>query len=113
LHVIGDDGTITTYDADGNVADTIVTPAAAPDTVALDPGGTRLAIGSTDTNDVVIVDLWRGRLRRRDLGARLVPATRRPHLAPLRIQVGGRPCFDRHRCHRRLDDEAAPLAFPP
>ena len=37
--------------------DTIVTPTTSPDTVALDPSGTRLAIGSTDTNDVVIVDL--------------------------------------------------------
>jgi WD40 repeat protein len=39
------------------VADTIVTPATSPDTVALDPSGTRLAIGSTETNDVVMVDL--------------------------------------------------------
>lgn len=57
LHVVGDDGAITTYDAEGSVVDTIVTPATSPDTVALDPSGTRLAIGSTDTNDVVTVDL--------------------------------------------------------
>lgn len=57
LHVIGDDGTVTTYGPDGNVVDTVVTPATSPDTVALDPSGTRLAIGSTGTNAVVIVDL--------------------------------------------------------
>ena len=44
--VVGDDGTTTTYDAAGSVVDTIVTPATSPDTVALDPTGTRLAIGS-------------------------------------------------------------------
>ncbi|MGB7981470.1 MAG: hypothetical protein WCF36_11840 [Candidatus Nanopelagicales bacterium] len=52
--MIGADGTVATYDADGNLADTIVTPA---DTVALDPAGTRLAIGSTDTGRAVVVDL--------------------------------------------------------
>ncbi len=57
LHVIGDDGTVTTYGPEGNVVDTVVTPATSPDTVALDPSGTRLAIGSTDTNAVVIIDL--------------------------------------------------------
>ncbi len=57
LHVIGDDGTVTTYDGDGNVVGTIATPATSPDTVARDPSGTRLAIGSTDTDRVVVVDL--------------------------------------------------------
>lgn len=60
MHVVGDDGTVTTYDADGNVVNTIVTPATSPDIVALDPSGNRLAIGSTDTNDVVVVDLETG-----------------------------------------------------
>ncbi|NNF54213.1 MAG: protein kinase [Acidimicrobiales bacterium] len=57
LHVIGDDGMVTTYDADGNAVDTMVTPATSPGSVALDPSGIRLAIGSTDTNGVVVVDL--------------------------------------------------------
>ncbi|MFW2333946.1 hypothetical protein, partial [Ilumatobacter sp.] len=60
LHVVGADGTVTTYGFDGSVLDKIDTPATSPDTVALDPSGTRLAIGSTDTNAIVTVDLATG-----------------------------------------------------
>lgn len=57
LLVVGNDGTVTTHDPTGNVATRFETGATAPGAVALDPTGTRLAIESTTTNQIIVADL--------------------------------------------------------
>ncbi len=62
LIVVGDDGVVSAYNSDGELSATIETEARLPETVALDPTGTALAIGSLDGGAIVVVDLASGQV---------------------------------------------------